>query len=237
MQERLLRCTLDTGTTLLCNDSLLPTVRECESAGSAAADQIRETKKILRSFDQQTELYKPLAKYAATIFNTIQTLSYTLKYFSFSLGQFQDLLSGLIARYKENKVFGSVSAMNAHVLHLKSQLLMEVHRTLCVSWFERHQTLLPLLIALDNQLAQGKLSAQEFQFLGQDFAPVEAQLDLQLQSKENDSAVVQKPEWITDEVSAISQNMDNVCYLRQSLVISCTYFMPVFLLSDTYCTP
>ena len=227
MQEQLLRCTLDANTSLLCNDFLLPTVRDCESAGSAAANQIRETKKILRSFDQQIELYKPLAKYATAIFNMIQTLSYTLKYFSFSLDQFRVLLSGLIARYKENKVFGSVSAINAHVLHLKCQLLVQVHRTLCVSWFERHQTLLPFLIALDNLLAQGKLSVQEFQFLGREIAPVEAQLDVQLQSKKAESAVVhdQKPEWITDEVSASSQNMHNVCYLMMHLQESTFWFL------------
>ena len=195
-----MRCTLDAEGSLLHHQILLPTVRECETAEVTAADQIRETKKILRSFDQQTQGYKPLAEYAAAIFTVVQTLSHSLKYFSFSLDQFQTLLSQLIARNKPNKVTDSVSAMNAHVLHLKHQLLVEVCRTLSVFVFKKHQILLPFVVALEIQLSQGKLSAEEFQLLGREFAPVEGQIDAQLQTKNDEHGSAQKPEWVTDEV-------------------------------------
>lgn len=191
-----MRCTLDAeGSLLLHHQILLPTVRECETAEATAADQIQETKKILRSFDQQTQGYKPLAEYAAAIFTVVQTLSHTLKYFSFSLDQFQTLLSQLIARNKPNKVTDSVSAMNARVLHLKHQLLVEVCRTLSVFVFKKHQILLPFFVALEIQL-----SAEEFQLLGREFAPVEGQIDAQLQTKNDEHGSAQKPEWVTDEV-------------------------------------
>ena len=196
-----MKCTLEVEDSLLLHhQSLLPAMRECETAESTAADQIQETKKILRSFDQQIQGYKPLADYAAAIFTVVQTLLHTLKYFSFSLDHFQTLLSQLIARNKPNKASDSVSTMNAHVLHLKHELLVRVCKTLSVFVFKRHQILLPFFAALETQLSQGKLSAEEFQLLGREFASVEGQINAQLQTKNDEHSGVKKPDWVTDEV-------------------------------------
>lgn len=229
-----MKCTLDVEDSLLLHhQSLLPAVRECEMAESTAADQIRETKKILKSFDQQIQGYKPLADYTAAIFTVVQTLSHTLKYFSFSLDQFQTLLSQLIARNKPNKVADSVSAMNAHVLHLKHELLVRVCKTLSVFVFRRHQILLPFFVALEIQLSQGKLSAEEFQLLGREFAPVEGQINAQLQTKNDEHGGVKKPDWVTDEVYVCSsvylkfKNVEGVLntptFLPQPSFFLCTH--------------
>ena len=63
---------------------------------------------------------------------------------------------------------------------------------------------LPIFVALETQLSQGKLSAEEFQLLGREFASVEGQINAQLQTKNDEHSGVNKPDWVTDEVYVCS---------------------------------
>ena len=175
------------------SSSLLPTLRECESSKYTASEQITETNKILRSFDRQVQVYRPLADYTAILFTVVQKLSCCFKYVRFSLGQFEELIGSLLAR--DRKVPDNAMAIAGHVLHLKHQFLHTLSSKLQIHLFKRHHILLPLLVSLESLLGEGKLSPVEYQLLAGETAPIEAQLDAILSSPS-----VDKPKWITDKV-------------------------------------
>lgn len=203
-QEKIVHWTLTSEDSLLQHSSLLQTVRENESAESNACDQILETMKILRIFDQRVEVYRPLAEYATILFGVVQKLSETFQYFKLGLNQFQGLVADLIAKYKDRRVADDTMAMNAHILHLKHELLLALCRALQPVAFQRHQTLFPLLVSLEMLLAERKAMEDEYQLLGKELNPVEVQLEILLNSSELN---MDKPHWISDQVCTLYPEM------------------------------
>ena len=67
--------------------------------------------------------------------------------------------------------------------------------------FERHQLLIPLLVALYTQLDQGEVTEREIGLLGRGLGGVEAQLDLAAGDTGKTMASVNtKPQWISEKV-------------------------------------
>ena len=165
-------------------------------------EQITETKKILRSFDQQIQVYKPLAEYATSIFNTVQKLSSSFGYYQLGLREFEQFIEVMVMAHKNLKVANNSMALMAHMLHLKNQLLSRAYTALQIHTFGRHQVLLPLLVALEAQLANGKLTREEYQLLGEEGCSVEAQLGVLIGA--GGGSVVERPHWVTDQVSTQS---------------------------------
>lgn len=64
--------------------------------------------------------------------------------------------------------------------------------------FERHQLLIPLLVALYMQLDQGEVTEREIGLLGRGLGGVEAQLDLA--GDTGKTSVTTKPHWISEKV-------------------------------------
>lgn len=69
--------------------------------------------------------------------------------------------------------------------------------------FRRHQTLLPLMVAMEMQVRKGKMTNQERQLLSCDLDGLEQQLDLVLR-EESDEV----PTWIPRKVRIC------YCYIR-----------------------
>ncbi len=65
--------------------------------------------------------------------------------------------------------------------------------------FEQHQILVPVLIALEMQLEQGKVTVKEVECLGRNLGELDAQLDLAGDTN-NRGELLSKPKWITDKV-------------------------------------
>ena len=194
-----MQCVLDTDGSLLHSTSLVTTVRNCENSEASAMEQIAETKKILRSFDQQIQVYKPLAEYAASIFNGVQKLGSSFRCYQLSLTEFEQLIEDVVMAHKDLKVANNSMALKGHVLHLKKQLLLRVYNATQIHIFGRHQVLLPLLVVLEAQVAEGKLMWEEYQLLGEEGCSVEAQMDVLMGG--GGGSVVEKPQWVTDQVS------------------------------------
>ncbi len=135
-QEKVLDSTLDPKNISLPKE-VLTIVKEAEASEVTTLEQIRETKKNIQAFDQQTVAYAPLSHYASVLLSSIQRLSLTLQYCNFSIAKFKSVLSGLILKLKDNKVADHVMSVKAHVLHLKNQLLLNAHHRLQVRMYLR----------------------------------------------------------------------------------------------------
>ena len=131
-QEMVLNCVLDCKDSLLQAAHLFDVVKESESSESNALEQIADTKKSMKLFDQQALAYKSLSEFASIILTTVQKLSSILKYFTFSIDEFEQLIVNLIARREGNRVPDNAMAISANVLYLKHQLLISIHKTLQV---------------------------------------------------------------------------------------------------------
>lgn len=199
IQEGILRHLTNREVSLLTSDSIIPILRRCETAELAASEQVAESKRVLRSFDQQVQVYKPLADHAAIIFSVVNRISNNFKYFGLSLDAFKLQLASLFVADKKSKTPDSTMAISGHVLHLKHQLLVSLLDTISVCTFSRHQRLLLLLVSLEILVSEKKLSQEEYNFLARDLDSVEQQLDMLL-SKGDSGPVVKKPQWITDKV-------------------------------------
>ncbi len=178
---------------------IVPVLEKSEAAEMAASEQVAESKRVLRVFDQQVQLYKPLADHAATALSVVQRLSNTFKYFGLDLDSFEQLLATLFTTDKKSKVPDNAMAITGHVLHLKPQLLVSLMSAIRVYTFTRHQRLLPLFISLETLVTENKLSQEEYNLLAKDLDTVERQLDMLL-SQGDSGPVVEKPKWITDKV-------------------------------------
>ena len=66
--------------------------------------------------------------------------------------------------------------------------------------FERHQLLVPLLVALNVLLEQGEVTEKELELLGRTMGGVEAQLDLAAAGDTGKNNLASKPQWISDKV-------------------------------------
>ena len=76
--------------------------------------------------------------------------------------------------------------------------------------FRRHQTLLPLLVAMEMQVRRGKMTNQERQLLSCDMAGLEQQLDFLLEGENVQGKEI--PTWISRKVRK------NTC-----MIPKCTY--------------
>lgn len=95
---------------------------------------ILETKKNLRVFDQQVQVYKPLSEHASMLFTCVQKLANCFKYFRSPLEWFEALVSEVLTgSVRDIKVPDNLMAINAHVLHLKHKVLSKVYEALQVS--------------------------------------------------------------------------------------------------------
>ena len=197
-QEEVLKQVSFTKASLLESESIIPTVRRCEASEVTASEQVAESKRILQSFDQQVQIYKPLADYVSVIFSVAQRLASTFKYFAVSLGQVEQLLKSLITIDKDHKVANNLMTVGGRVLHLKHQLLISVISNLRIKTFTRHQRLLPLLVSLEILQKEGKLSQEECHLLIKDGEYFEPQLDMLL-NKGGSGPVIEKPLWIADK--------------------------------------
>ena len=65
--------------------------------------------------------------------------------------------------------------------------------------FEQHQLLLPLLVALETEFEQGKITEKEVKYLGKNLGELDAQLDLATDTNTRGSLQA-KPKWISDKV-------------------------------------
>ena len=111
---------------------LLNSVKESESSELSALEQISDTKKSMRLFEQQALAYKPLAEFASIILTVVERLSSVLKYFMFGISKLEQLIVKLISIRENNKVCDDPMSIFANVLYLKHQLFISVHQNLQV---------------------------------------------------------------------------------------------------------
>ena len=111
---------------------LLNNVKESESSELSALEQISDTKKSIKMFEQQALAYKSLAELASIILTAVEKLSSTLKYFTFGISKFEKLIVKLISIRGGIKVCDNPMSIHANVLCLKNQLLIAVNRNLQV---------------------------------------------------------------------------------------------------------
>ena len=128
----MLDCVLEREDSLLQATQLRHIVKESESAESSALEQITDTQKAVRQFDQQALAYKPLSQDACIILTAIQKLSSTFKYFTFGIDKLEQLLVKLISLREDNKVPDDATSIRANVLFLKHRLLVSVYEILQV---------------------------------------------------------------------------------------------------------
>lgn len=132
-QEKMLNCAVDPSySSLLQAIDLLNTIKECEVSEVEAHDQIKETRKNLKVFDEQMVVYKPLSHTASIVLASLQRLSSAVRYFNLRVDDFEGILLGLIEKFKSNRVLGHAMSIKAHVLHLKKQLLLTIYHQLQV---------------------------------------------------------------------------------------------------------
>lgn len=135
-QEMMLRFSLEPKhSDLLLVKNLISTVSKNEADESAAAEQVREAVANLRKSDQQVLPYKPFSYWARLVLSNIQKVSSSLQYFSFSVEEFQEILSTVIHQFKGVKVAEHTMSIKAHAIHLKNELLLRVCQKLQVSAF------------------------------------------------------------------------------------------------------
>ena len=111
---------------------LVDVIRECESLRSSTLEQITDTQKSIQRFDEKALAYRPLSQLASTILTAVQSLSSSLKYFTFGIDKLEGVIATLIARRKDFRVADEAMAVNAYVIYLKYQLLLSVHKILKV---------------------------------------------------------------------------------------------------------
>ncbi len=132
-QGKMLEYTLDPkNSNLLLAEDLMSMVSKTESAEVAASDQVREATKNLRVSDQLVLPYKPFSHWASVVLSNIQKVSSALRYFTFSVGEFQTILSEVIYEFKGVKVADHTMSIKGHVIHLKNELLLRVYQKLQV---------------------------------------------------------------------------------------------------------
>lgn len=133
-QEKMLKYTLDPNNqSLLLAKDLLSTIKDSEASEIAAREQIREAKRNIHISNQQIVPYKLLSESASVMLDSIQKLSHTLQYFSLHVSEFEKMLSDVIKEYNAFfKVSDNASSIKAHVIHLKSQLMLRVYQKLQV---------------------------------------------------------------------------------------------------------
>lgn len=133
MQRAVIDSVVDTPTSLLEVPDLLVTIQESESSDASTLELIHETNKNIRTFNQQSLAYKSLSEYSSLLYTCIRRLQQCFRYFKFPLDQFEVLFSEVLTNSSRGvKVPDNVMAINAHVLHLKHQLLSVVCNTLKV---------------------------------------------------------------------------------------------------------
>ena len=122
--------------------NLLQTVQQSESSDVSTLELIHETKKNIKAFDQQSLAYKSLSEYCSLVFNSTQKLVQCFQYFKFPLSRFEDLLGEVLtSSSRDLKVPDNLMAINAHVLHLRHELLSTVCTALRVSLIMHAQLL------------------------------------------------------------------------------------------------
>ena len=125
---------MDSAVSLLEVSDLLQTVKQSESSDISTLELIHETKKNIRAFDQQSLAYKSLSEYCSLLFSSTQKLIQCFQYFKFPLSRFEGLLDEVLTcSSKGLKVPDNLMAINAHVLHLRHELLAAVCTDLKVS--------------------------------------------------------------------------------------------------------
>ena len=132
LQEKLLNSVLDSKDPLAQTAQLLNNINESELSELGALEQISDTKKSLKMFEQQALAYKSLAELASISLTAVEKLSYTLKYFTFGIRKLEKLIVKLISIRGGNKVWDNPMSIHDNVLYLKQQLLISVHRNLQV---------------------------------------------------------------------------------------------------------
>ncbi len=218
-QEDILKHVTNSKVSLLTSNSIIPALKRCEAAELTASEQVAESKRVLRYFDQQVQVYRLLAEHATILYSVVQRLSDSFKYFGLTLGLFKQLLASLIVTHKKNKISDNAMAIRGHVLHLKHQLLISLVDTIRVNTFTWHQRLLPFFVSLEVLLHEKKVSQEEYHLLAKDLVHVEQQLDVLL-SKGDSGPVVEKPQWITDKVSGFIWSIARYQPTRQYVNVS-----------------
>lgn len=128
----MLNSVLDSKDPLAQTAQLLNNINESELSELGALEQISDTKKSLKMFEQQALAYKSLAELASISLTAVEKLSYTLKYFTFGIRKLEKLIVKLISIRGGNKVWDNPMSIHDNVLYLKQQLLISVHRNLQV---------------------------------------------------------------------------------------------------------
>ena len=208
------------------SSSVMEVLRECETTQASALEQLRETTRVRKVFEQQRAGYWPLAKHAAVLFTISQSLCKHLWYLAFSLQDYEAIIDGLLAKSSSRKLLGaSKSAMSGNMLHLQRQLSLCVYRTLQPNLFWSHQLLFLFLVSVELLKRKGSLSTQEQGLLATNLSPPDAQLDTLLANTE-------KPlDWISIEVHVHKDPLSLYVHVRRYYwTNSCLLNNYVFLL-------
>ena len=133
-QNDIINCVVSSDASLLEVANLLQTVQQSESSDVSTLELIHETKKNIKAFDQQSLAYKSLSEYCSLLFSSTQKLVQYFQYFKFPLSRFERLLGEVLTcSSRDLKVPDNLMAINAHVLHLRHELLSAVCKALRVS--------------------------------------------------------------------------------------------------------
>ena len=183
-------------------------VRESEQNEATALEYIQDTNKALGQSRGLVDSYRPFAHSSALTFTTAQQLCTAFNYRSLSLAQFQEVMAALVVSHKHIRPPDNPAACHGHVLHLQKKLLLDLHRHMKRSMFQRHHILLPLCVHLKQLLAAGKIGEGEYRALGEDSGLLQSQLDA-LTADSAHEASLRKPNWLSP------QSWNEVCRLEQ----------------------
>ena len=117
---------------LLHAEDLLHLLKNKEESEGTLVYQIKDTSQQLQLFDEQVRLYLPFADTARVILCTLQRFSATFVYFNISIKEFEKILIRVVVKYKTQEPSTDAMSINAYVLLMKNQLLLNVHKHLQV---------------------------------------------------------------------------------------------------------
>ena len=193
--------------------SLVEFVDKNEMELNSTLEQIKETKKALKSIDTQSEQYRSLSRHASIIQLSCQKLGGMLPNAEIKLKVLLQILYRVLQRHDDIKFSNSQSSLKAYLRYAQDTLLIQVQEEIRQALFIEQELLLPLLVALQTEVMDGREKEKDCQML---MHPIELTMEQLLNRTFNKTSC----SWMDSKVSYLFMMflLGSFCYYAVCLL-------------------